>query len=180
MKAYPYSLETDRLLLRSFEISDRYRIYEIAGAREIYESTVSGHFPYNEDLAEGVVVMQQYRYFQGKRIPFAITLRDTGVLIGAVVLIVEKDFNRAEIGYWLGVSSWGRGYATESAKAVLTYGFKELGYHRIYAWHMATNPASGRVLQKIGLKHEGTYRDRVLKDGTYRDIKFYGMLNPYE
>jgi RimJ/RimL family protein N-acetyltransferase len=180
MKPYPYYLETERLVLRSFEIADKDRVYQIASTREIYDSIQGGCYPYEEYMAECWVASQQYQYFQEKRVPFAITLKSSGELIGTIVLIDEKTHGRAEIGYWLDVDSWGCGYTTEAVKAVLDYGFKELNYHRIHASHMVTNPASGRVLMKAGMECEGIHKEHVLKDGVYRDIVFYGMLNPYE
>jgi RimJ/RimL family protein N-acetyltransferase len=74
------------------------------------------------------------------------------------------------------VPYWGRGYATEAALAVIAFGFEELGLNRIYAQHMASNPASGRVMQKAGMRHEGTLRQHVTKFGIVDDIAIYGIL----
>ncbi len=71
---------------------------------------------------------------------------------------------------------WGRGFATEAAKAVVQYGFDRLVLHRIYAEHFTRNASSGRVLQKIGMRHEGTMRQAHKKWGEYLDTELYAIL----
>ena len=71
---------------------------------------------------------------------------------------------------------WGRGYATEAARAVVAYAFDELGLNRVFAFHFTNNPASGRVLQKIGMRHEGTRRAHTRKDGAFLDSESYAIL----
>jgi RimJ/RimL family protein N-acetyltransferase len=89
---------------------------------------------------------------------------------------LECEHDRAELGYWIGKPFWGRGYATEAARALVQYGFDTLGLHRIYARHLTRNPASGRVLHKIGMTHEGYRRKHEKKWGIYEDDKLYGIL----
>jgi RimJ/RimL family protein N-acetyltransferase len=74
------------------------------------------------------------------------------------------------MGVWIGVDWWGRGYATEASQTVLQFGFEVLSLNRIYAHHMLRNPASGRVLEKIGMKQEGILRERVRKWGIFEDV----------
>ena len=107
---------------------------------------------------------------------FAITLRAGGELIGAIGIDVEPEHARAELGYWIGVPYWGRGYATEAAAALVTRAFEVLGLQRVFAYHFTTNPASGRVLQKIGMRHEGTRRKHTRKWDEYPDSECYAIL----
>jgi RimJ/RimL family protein N-acetyltransferase len=97
-------------------------------------------------------------------------------VIGAVGLRVDRDHARAELGYWIGKPYWGRGYATEAARAALRWGFDSLGLERIYAYHFARNAASGRVLRKIGMTPEGIARRHVRKWGEYHDSPLYSIL----
>ena len=85
--------------------------------------------------------------------------------------------NRAELGFWVGVSYWGNGYCTEAATAMIRYGFEVLGYHKVAARHMKCNPASGRILEKVGMRKEGTLVDEVIKDGAFHTLVVYGMIN---
>ena len=76
----------------------------------------------------------------------------------------------------MGKDWWGQGYATEAARAVLRYGFEELKLNRIYAHHMTKNPASGRVLAKIGMRREGLHRQAMRKWDVFEDVVVYAML----
>ena len=89
---------------------------------------------------------------------------------------VEKQHQHAELGYWLGVPFWGHGYATEAAREILRYGFEMLALHRIFASHFKHNPASGRILTKIGMKHEGCQREHLRKWDQFVDSELYGIL----
>jgi RimJ/RimL family protein N-acetyltransferase len=71
---------------------------------------------------------------------------------------ISNEHQKAEIGYWLGTPYLHQGYCTEAAATVLKYGFEVLGLNRIYSTHMTRNPRSGKVMQKIGMKHEGHLR----------------------
>jgi RimJ/RimL family protein N-acetyltransferase len=89
---------------------------------------------------------------------FAITLAKQSSLIGGIGLRIDPQHPRAELGYWLGMPYWGKGYATESARAMLEHGFAILRLHRIYASAFPENTVSAKVLQKIDMKHEGCLR----------------------
>jgi RimJ/RimL family protein N-acetyltransferase len=108
---------------------------------------------------------------------FAVTLRDSGDFCGGVGLRIERWQQHAELGYWLGVPYWGKGYATECARAVVRFGFDTLKLHRIFASHFAHNLASGRVLRKIGMQYEGCLRGQVLKWDKFYDSELYAILS---
>jgi RimJ/RimL family protein N-acetyltransferase len=97
-------------------------------------------------------------------------------VIGTVLLRVEAEHRRAELGYLVAVEEWGNGYATEAAAAVVRFGFEALDLNRIYAFHFATNPASGNVLRKLGMHHEGRRLQHVLKWGAFLDDECYAIL----
>ena len=84
--------------------------------------------------------------------------------------------HRAEIGYWLAKPYWNRGIMTAVVKKVCQYGFKEFGLVKITAHVFATNPASGRVLEKCGFEQEGFLKKHYLKDGRYLDAGLYGLV----
>ena len=96
--------------------------------------------------------------------------------MGAIGLVVQPEHSRAALGYWIGVPYWGQGYATEAGREVVRYAFDELGLNRVYAFHFTRNPASGRVLQKIGMVYEGVRRAHTLKGSEYLDDEAYGIL----
>ncbi|HEY0008726.1 MAG TPA: GNAT family protein [Tepidisphaeraceae bacterium] len=89
---------------------------------------------------------------------------------------MDKPHRRAELGYWIGVPHWGRGYCTEAAVAVVEFGFNQLGLRKVTCRHLACNPASGRVMAKAGMVREGVLREEALKDGEFHDLVVYGLL----
>jgi ribosomal-protein-alanine N-acetyltransferase len=166
------TLQTPRLLLRDFEQTDIPEIVRLAGAREIAATTLRIPHPYSHADAENFV---SYAGQDGRAV-FAIVLKNTGQLCGAIGLELDAPNNRAELGYWIGVPYWGHGYATEAARALLQHGFEVFNLNRIYAFHFRHNPASGRVLQKLGMRHEGRQRGHVHKWGRFVDLEMYGLL----
>jgi ribosomal-protein-alanine N-acetyltransferase len=93
---------------------------------------------------------------------------------------IDLEHMQAELGFWIGVDWWGQGYAREAAAAVIQFGFEQLGLNRIYAHHMARNPAAGQVLLHTGMQREGLMRARVKKWGLYEDVVLYAILREDE
>jgi len=148
----------------------------LADAPEIAEMTLSIPHPYPPGAAEGWISTHAARWEQEEGLDLAIERRDDGVLMGAIGLVVQPEHSRAALGYWIGVPYWGQGYATEAGREVVRYAFDELGLNRVYAFHFTRNPASGRVLQKIGMVYEGVRRAHTLKGSEYLDDEAYGIL----
>ena len=166
------TLSTERLILRPFRLADAPEVRRLAGDREIAAATLRIPHPYEEGMAENWIRSQK----DSTGMVFAVTHTAQGDFIGAIGLNVNRDFDHAELGYWLGTAYWRQGYATEAARAMLEFGFHTLGLHRIHAHHFLRNPASGRVMQKIGMVREGHLRQHVKKWGQYEDIIAYGIL----
>ena len=113
---------------------------------------------------------------EGELVNFAIVRRADNALLGAIGLRINQQHTHAELGYWIGQPYWNAGYCTEAAHAVVAYGFEGLKLHRIHASHMTRNPASGRVMQKIGMHYEGCLRQHVKKCEVFEDLALYGIL----
>ncbi len=170
-------LETARLILRPFEASDAKTVQRLAGDRAVAEYTANIPHPYEDGMADEWISGHQPAFEAGKSATFAIVLREPRELIGAVGLGIERRFDRAELGYWIGRPYWNKGFCTEAAKAVLRFAFLDLQLHRVHASHFAGNPASGRVMQKLGMTHEGVSREHVKRWGRYDDLARYGILS---
>ena len=168
-------LASPRLLLRPFALEDAADLNRLVNTREIALNTLRIPFPYPDGEAERWISSHQEEGPKNDHV-FAVTLRNNTDLIGCVGLHVKAENDNAEIGYWIGVPYWGSGYATEAAGAVLRFGFEILSLNRIFAMHFARNPASGRVLQKLGMRHEGTLRQHLKKWDEYVDLECYGMM----
>lgn len=174
----PPTLDTDRLQLRPFTLDDAPRVRELAGHRLVAETTLLIPHPYEEGMAEPWIATHLSNFLAGESLTLAITLRSGGEMIGCIGLGVTKAHRRAEMGYWIGVPFWGNGYCTEAARAVIAYGFSDMDLVKITSHHYAGNPASGRVMQKCGMKREGSCEKHVLKDGTFHDTVVYGLVRP--
>lgn len=170
------TLKTHRLILRPFEISDAPEVQRLAGDHAIAEMTLLIPHPYEDGMAEDWISTHAPTFEAGEGVTFAITLRADGTLLGAISLMAIAPGHQAELGYWIGVPYWGQGYATEAARAVVDYAFTTLNLARVHAHHFAHNPASGKVLRKIGMKYEGCRRRHVHKWGQLEDIEMYGVL----
>ncbi len=165
-------LETPRLRVRPYTEADIAGLVPLIGAREVAATTLRIPHPYTEDDAREFLVMAQ----EPGKIWLAIALRADGRQIGGVGLRVDDQHSNAELGYWLGVPYWGQGYATEAARAMMRYGFEQLSLHRIFASHFEGNTASGRILQKLGMQHEGCQRRHIRKWDRFLDSELYGIL----
>jgi len=169
------TLFSERLLLRPFTLADAPDVQRLAGDRAIAYTTQNIPHPYEDGMAETWIGSHREQFEKGQFVTFAIALGD-GTLIGAIGLHLHQAHERAELGYWIGKPYWGQGYCTEAAQAVLQYGFETLGLNRIHARHLTRNPASGRVMFKIGMRHEGSLRQHAKKWGVFEDIEVYGIL----
>jgi [ribosomal protein S5]-alanine N-acetyltransferase len=171
------NLETERLLLRPLTPEDAPALARLAGRREIADTTISIPHPYSEEQARQWITGAAGLFAKGEAAVFGMQLKGAGNLVGGIGLRdIDPEHSLAEMGFWVAVEWWGHGYATEAVRAVVGFGFRELGLNRIYAHHMVRNPASGRVLAKIGMKPEGLLRQRVRKWGVFEDVALMALL----
>lgn len=170
------TLTTERLVLQPFTLNDAPDVQKLAGDPAIADTTLNIPHPYADGMAEAWIQSQADAFTKKGNITYAITLHEDGRLIGAIGLTQDQRHKRAEMGYWIGKPYWGQGYATEAATALLTYGFETLQLNKIYATHFKRNPASGRVMQKIGMSYEGLMRQHARNGERYEDLLYYGIL----
>jgi RimJ/RimL family protein N-acetyltransferase len=169
-------LETARLRLRPFRRNDAGAVQCLAGAFEIADVTENVPHPYPDGAAELWIASLQPAWVAGNAMTCAITLRTGGELVGAIGLRLTPDHALGDLGYWIAVPHWNRGYATEAGTALLAFAFGQLGLNRIQSRHLTRNPASGRVMVKLGMRHEGCMRQAVCKWGRFEDIELYARL----
>lgn len=170
------TLETVRLVLRPFRTADADRVQRLAGDRAVADTTLNIPYPYEDGLAEKWISNHRDWFEQNEQAIFAVTLRTDGLLIGAVGLRIDREDDRAELGYWLGRPYWGHGYCTEAVQSLIAFGFGPLALNRIEAHHFVRNPASGRVMQKVGMTREGRLRQFAKKWDAYEDVDLYAIL----
>jgi RimJ/RimL family protein N-acetyltransferase len=169
-------LRTERLLLRHFVAGDLQELRRVADDADIARNTLRVPHPYTVDDARSFLARVQEDVAAGGSEVFAICEAETGARVGAIGLHIERDHQRAELGYWIGADWRRRGFAREAGRAVLEHAFTRLGLGRVFASHYPWNPASGRVLSAIGMRYEGTLRGHHLKDGRRVDAHMHGIL----
>lgn len=170
-------IETERLILRRFVSEDAPVMFRNwAGDREV-PKFLTWNVHRSVADTENVVNMWVAQYNDIKTYNWVIVLKELGEPIGSInVCRLYENIDGAEIGYCIGKPWWGKGIMTEAFSAVIPYLF-EVGFNRIDAAHAVKNPASGRVMQKCGLKYEGTFRQFFRSTaGELLDISFYSIL----
>ena len=170
------TLRTERLVLRPFEMRDATDVQGLAGDPAIADTTLLIPHPYEDGMAETWIATHGAQCEDGQGYNFAIALSAADELLGAISLGVDAKYGKAELGYWIGQPYWGQGYCTEAAREVLRFGFSDLQLRRVYAFCFARNLASARVLQKIGMQHEGCLRQDVRRWEEYEDLEIYAAL----
>lgn len=120
--------------------------------------------------------------YEGREaLSWVLTLKEDGSGSGSVIgecclWNLDPCFHYAEIGYELHPSYWQKGIMSEALRAVLSYGFADLGLHRIEANPLSPNHASRRLLLQLGFRHEGTLRQRQFFRGRFEDQECFGLL----
>lgn len=168
-------IETARLVLRKLTLADVEDVFAYASDPDVAEMTTwSPHESLDDSLA--FLTGVQRWYDDGDGGPWGIVVKETGQVVGTVGLSVISWHARAEIGYAIGKAWWGRGITTEAARAALQFGFETLNLNRIEARCLPENIASERVMQKLGMIHEGLLREHMYAKGRFDDLKMYSML----
>ena len=148
-------IETERLILRTWEASDAQAYWQINQDSKVTEFLLG---PLSMQQVHEFIRNCQQCFEENKFCLFAAELKDTHELIGFIGLWIpqfEADFMPAvEIGWRLGSQYWGKGYAIEGAKAVLEYGFKKCGLKEIVSFTVPANQRSIRVMEKLGMHHD--------------------------
>lgn len=122
-------------------------------------------------------VLQDAKKKPRSRFVFAVFEQETATMIGSGEITIRDTVNReGEIGYIFHPDYWGQGYATELAHLLLSFGFRELNLHRIYATCDPHNSASAKVLEKVGMVKEGRLRENLLIKGGWRDSFVFSIL----
>jgi RimJ/RimL family protein N-acetyltransferase len=170
-------LRTERLLLRPLRPGDLEHLQRYATRPEFYR-----YLPIPEQTRETVTTFLEQQLAEAARPDkktwvFGVEPFDVGRIVGTVrITIVSQEEHTADMGYALDSDFYRRGYMTEAARAVLDFGFHELGLRRIWATADVENRASWRVLERIGMKRERSLqRDKLLR-GAWRDSYLYTIL----
>lgn len=158
-------IRTERLVLRAPLLSDAPRIALLAGDYDVASMTGTLPHPYDEEMA-----VDWMKSLESGEEGVAFVIERAGALIGCVGYRPMDEAN-AEIGYWIGKPYWGLGYATEAAKALILHVFAIENFDYLTIGHFRENPASARVIAKLGFEPTG----EVLRDCAARGSKAHCM-----
>ena len=170
------TLETERLILRRIAMRDAKDIFAYSKDPEVARHVL---WTAQKDVGEA----RDYCRFMMKRyrsdLPasWGIVEKRTGTLVGTIgYMDYSEDNATVEVGYSLARWLWNGGYMTEALRRVIAYTFEAMDVNRIEAQHELTNPASGRVMEKCGMRREGELRQRLYNKGHFVDVALYAIL----
>lgn len=167
------NLKTQRLILRSPKASDIPRIVKFANNSKVADMTLNIPFPYKEKDAILWINRANKGLQDESKFIFAVCRESTNKFIGGIGLEINKRFNRAELGFWIGEPFWSKGFATEAAGEMIRFGFEDVKLNKILATHLPNNPASGKVMVKNGMVKEGELKEHVRKNEEYLSLIQY-------
>jgi ribosomal-protein-alanine N-acetyltransferase len=169
-------LTTDRLLLRQIRATDVEAVFATFSDEEAMK--FYGHEPHQSiDDSQEWIKRTQAGYDRRKSIHWGITLHGEDRMIGSCSFHrFDEGFHCAETGYELNRAFWRQGIMFEAMSAILTYGFTELGLHRVEAVIDIANEASKSLLLKLGFSYEGNLRQRYFFHGRFEDEYYFGLL----
>lgn len=169
-------LETEDLILRKPRLKDAGDIFRYAS-----DEAVSRYVLWDPHRSVGetrsFIRDLRSRIRAGFPSSWAVELRNTGKVIGTIGFVWYSPENRsAELGYSFSREYWNHGYATQALSAVIDSLFRSIPVNRLEAQHDVRNPASGRVMEKCGLRQEGVLRNRIVNKGEYVDTALWSIL----
>lgn len=170
------TIETERLFMRALRASDAAAIFAYAKDWEVAQHTLwEPHQSPRESQAFLDFASDKFR--AGLMFVWGITVQPVDRVVGTIGLAnyAPQDL-RAELGFALARDYWNQGITTEAARAVLRFGFAEIGLNRIEAQCKPANFASARVLRKVGMEFEGLLRQRQMIKGQFEDLELYALL----
>ncbi|MCL2753443.1 MAG: GNAT family N-acetyltransferase [Defluviitaleaceae bacterium] len=164
------NIKTDRLILRKAKPEDAADLLEYASDPEVTQTLIwAGLSTFEEAYAS---IFNHYWSAPGK---WVIELKESGKMIGGIDIILKPSHSKASFGYALNRHFWGKGYMGEALDAIVKLCFEKLQLNRVEARHYTNNPASGRVMEKAGMKYEGTAKQAEMVKGKLQDVVFYGV-----
>jgi [ribosomal protein S5]-alanine N-acetyltransferase len=171
-------IETDRLVLRRLEHNDAQKVFEhwLSDERVSDNRVSAAHQNVSETIERIGKIVSKY-----PNIEFCwwgIELKDCGELIGEIDLYdFEIATGNCEVSYSIGYNWWNHGYGTEALRAIVDFAFRHMDIHKISAAHNTDNPASGKILSKVGMEQEGVIRHMIRNaKNQYKDCAIYGIL----
>lgn len=161
-----------RVTLRKPKIKDAADIAKYCKEKDLSKWVTGMPHPYTKKHAIKFIKDCSKKWKTGS---YNLVIEKRGELVG-MISISKKNFDKAEIGWWVGKPHWGKGCAPEAAKLLIKEGFKKLKLNKIYAHFKEGNKKSERVMQKTGMKYECLLKEDIKQNGKYYNLRQYCIL----
>lgn len=171
-------LETERLILRHWQISDAIEAFNNwASDKRMHEYV---NWPVHTSVEQTKDLLSKWiASYENGAYNWAVCLKSTNEIIGDIsVESINKRHKTCEVGCCYAYKSWGKGYGTEALKCVLNYLLNEEDFYLVEAAHATDNPASGRSMEKAGMKKDGVLRGRIFDKNlnVHKDLVYYSII----
>lgn len=171
------TIETERLILRRFELAD------VDSMFTNWISDPDVQKSYGEPPCKTIDNVRKtldkwiYSYDSNEFYRWAVFLKGTNINIGQIAFyVVDSKNQKADAEYCISKFYWGNGYASEALEAVIKYAFEQIQFNRVQAFYRSENIASGKVMQKAGMKYEGTFKQYLFHDNSFHDCIMYAII----
>lgn len=169
--------ETARTIIRPHQLSDADAAYEVLRHPLVYRTTYAIPKDFPRARVNWWISFQQSARKNKTGFEFGVFEKSTGRYLGSCGIInVRRDLQSGVITYFIHPDFWGRGFATEAGACMLSFAFQSLSLMRVSGTCMSMNPASRRVMEKLGFFYEGTARCELMKDGVFIDVDHLALL----
>lgn len=171
------TLETKRLILRRFTVEDAEAAFKNWTSSDAVTKFLRWETHKDITVTRGYINFLLENYKKNDGYDWAIVLKELGEPIGSMGAVeLNERAQCVEIGYCIGEKWWRHGYTSEALAAVIRFFFEEVGVNRVYSEHDPKNPNSGKVMEKCGMKYEGTLRQADFNNSGICDTCIYGIL----
>ena len=164
-------INCERLFLRPVTMKDAEDMFEYASDEE----TVKYVFEKHQDIEATIKTIAHF-FMANPTGRYGMEHKITGKMIGTIDLRIVKEEKIAELGYTMNKRYWGKGYIQEAAAALTKLAFEDLQLEKVFSMHDINNPASGKVMVRLGMQREGVLRSHYIHKGKRIDMAYYGLL----
>lgn len=176
-KAGTRTIKTERLILRRFTIRDAEGMYHNWASDPAVTEFLTWPTHTSVDVTKDLLTAWISHYEEGDYFNWVLEYKETGAVIGNISVVhLREEISACEIGYCMGKAYWGKGIMPEALRAVIDYLFKEADMNRICACHDVNNPKSGRVMDKAGMKVEGTLRAASKNNKGICNVTYHSII----
>ena len=170
-------IETERLVLRQFTLEDAQQMFDNWSGDDEVTKYMNWVTQKGVEETKNTLGKWAARYGQNNFYNWAVEIKDTHRHIGFIsVVSCDEVIGKVELGFGIGKNWWHKGFMTETVNAVIAFLFEKVEVQRIQACHDTGNPNSGKVMQKCGMKYEGTMRKADVTNNGICDVSYYAIL----